>query len=718
VNRIRGIVVASCTALCVLGLVSSVVSLYSTRTLFNASRFSDRVAASLDQPPIARIVAAQVADQIIEAHRDLTAYRPLLLGSLEYLVSSSPFRAAVQRAARTTHEALLSSSGADLALNISDFGILAQTALSENPQIATRVPETAQVAIHLTQDWPVETDLASILRHGHRLRLRALTSLLVSLLAGLLGFVLSRRKDDFLLHLGLGLVFVSFLLAGAAHFGDRFVAGMATSPIGADLVRGLWPVFVGPLAIRMLILGGLGVVLVAAVTSLLEKVSLSGVARRLMQGIGRRQERVRWALLRGIVLTSAGLLILFHPQDSLVVLATIVGAIFLFAGIQGIFTTVAMLSRRVEPARPQSHPGGPDWSRVVTVAILASVALASGAWWLQHLDVVTPTEARVDGTCNGDASLCDRRVNAVTFAATHNAMSSADQNGWMFPNQERNIRTQLEDGVRGFLIDVHYGVPVGNRVKTLLEDEPAARAQYEQILGHEGVDAAMRIRDRLVGEEEGDRDVYCCHGFCELGSQRFTQVLTDMRDFLVTHTGAVLILILQDEGVAPADVANAFTSSGLDRFVYRGSVTPPWPTLRQLIHRQERVLVFAEHDASGVPWLHPAFEVFQETPYRFSSPQEFSNEPGRGGTRGSLLLMNHWIETAPAPKPSNAAIVNAYDVLFERAAACRRQRGMLPTLVAVDFYRTGDLFRVVRALNGLPPLPENQATTDDQTVPR
>jgi hypothetical protein len=116
--------------------------------------------------------------------------------------------------------------------------------------------------------------------------------------------------------------------------------------------------------------------------------------------------------------------------------------------------------------------------------------------------------------------------------------------------------------------------------------------------------------------------------------------------------------------------------------------------------------------------LHAAFEVFQETPYRFSSPQEFSNTPGRGGTKGSLLLMNHWIETVPAPKPSNAAIVNAYGVLYERAAACRRQRGMMPTLVAVDFYRTGDLFRVVRALNGLPPLPENPATGDDQTVPR
>ncbi|HWO15033.1 MAG TPA: lipase maturation factor family protein, partial [Polyangiaceae bacterium] len=40
--------------------------------------------------------------------------------------------------------------------------------------------------------------------------------------------------------------------------------------------------------------------------------------------------------------------------------------------------------------------------------------------------------------------------------------------------------------------------------------------------------------------------------------------------------------------------------------------------------------------------------------------------------------MNHWIETTPAPKPSNAAIVNAYDFLLKRARLVRRVRGEEP----------------------------------------
>ena len=66
-----------------------------------------------------------------------------------------------------------------------------------------------------------------------------------------------------------------------------------------------------------------------------------------------------------------------------------------------------------------------------------------------------------------------------------------------------------------------------------------------------------------------------------------------------------------------------------------------------------------------------------------------------------LFQINHWIETAPTPLPSNAEIVNARDVLLVRARKCERERGMLPNIVAVDFYRSGDLFGVVDVLNGV-----------------
>jgi hypothetical protein len=278
-------------------------------------------------------------------------------------------------------------------------------------------------------------------------------------------------------------------------------------------------------------------------------------------------------------------------------------------------------------------------------------------------------------------------------------MSSADIPDWLFPQQEKGIPGQLEDGIRALLVDVHYGIPVEGRVKTDLDSEVTSREKLERAVGKEGVDAAMRIRDRLSGKQEGPRSLYLCHGFCELGATPLLGALQRLHEFLVQNPDEVLVVVVEDY-VQPQDLAAVFAESGLDDLVYRGPAGPAWPTLREMIDARQRLLVLTESGRPGISWIHPAFEVMQETPYHFKRPTDLSCEPNRGGTSGSLFLMNNWIDTTPAPKPSNAAIVNAYDALLARARQCQAERGRRPTVIAVDFYRTGALFRVARTLNG------------------
>jgi hypothetical protein len=176
--------------------------------------------------------------------------------------------------------------------------------------------------------------------------------------------------------------------------------------------------------------------------------------------------------------------------------------------------------------------------------------------------------------------------------------------------------------------------------------------------------------------------------------------LRSLRAFLAANLSEVVIIVIEDY-VPPRALAAAFAESGLDALVYRGAVRPPWPTLQEIGASGQRAVVFIESGTPGVNWLHPAFEALQETPYRFRTPSEFTCAPNRGGTTGSLFLLNHWVDTAPTPRPSNAALVNAYDFLLKRAETCARERSRLPNIIAVDFYRTGDLFQVVKRLNGL-----------------
>lgn len=700
-NRLRSIGAVLCGIVFIVGIVGGAISIYASRILFNEEMFSTRVSESLAEPHIARVVSNQVTDQIVGMRRDLTPYRPILLSVVERVITSPPFRAMVKLAAKKVHPALI-TNGESLALGVQDLGLVLQNALSMYPQLAEKVPAQAQIVLGSTEAQPLGRNLLRLLHFGYRMQQRGIVWPSVGILLGTLGLVLTRRKDLYLLRVGLGLAIVALLIAAVARFGGYAVAALTRSPVLSDLITGAWLVFLAPLALRMLVLAGLGIILVAAVTSLLEKIETAALAQRLWSYATRRPVRIEWIMARGLALTTVGVLIMLYPVMAVATVAVVVAAFVFFVGIQDIFVTAAQAAKRSHIGKAAEKKRR---SSVVPAAIGAGVVLALGAGAIVWL-VRGPEPKAAEGpaailACNGYAELRDRPLNKVVFPTTHNSMASLDISDWYMPNQEKGIRQQLEDGVRGLLVDVHYGEPVKGRIKTIIDNEVNARATYEEAVGKEGVEAAMRIRDRLVGKPEGPKDVYMAHGFCELGSTRFATTLESIKEFLVLNPSEVLIMVIQDEGVTPADVARCFEESGLLDFVYRGAVTPPWPTLGEMVARNERIVVMAENHAEGVPWYHHMIGILQETPYKFRTPEEFSNVPNRGGTTGSLLLMNNFIESVP-PVPTKAEAVNAYDFLVKRGRSCISERGMVPNLIAVDFYKTGDLFKACRTLNGIP----------------
>jgi hypothetical protein len=220
----------------------------------------------------------------------------------------------------------------------------------------------------------------------------------------------------------------------------------------------------------------------------------------------------------------------------------------------------------------------------------------------------------------------------------------------------------------------------------------------------------MRTRARLGFSGNGKRGMYLCHSFCELGGVKLSQALTQLHDFLVANSNEVVVVINQDY-VTPQDFVGAVRDAGLEKFAYRGPTTAgDWPTLRQMIDTNQRVVFMAENHAGAAPWYHPAYEaITEETPFHFTRTQQLTDpsrlpascRPNRGPARAPIFLVNHWITTDPLPRPSNAATVNAYGPLLRRLQECRRIRHHIPNLVAVDFYRRGDLMRAVDTLNGV-----------------
>jgi hypothetical protein len=478
------------------------------------------------------------------------------------------------------------------------------------------------------------------------------------------------------------------------------------------VAAGVWDAFAGGLRVWALVLAGIGIVLASAASSFASHVEVEEIGRRVWNRLQKPARTWRGEILRAVLLTGLGLLAVFRPTATLQGLMVIAGALLAFEGLRELFMLVPPrlqeAARQAEEALAEAREKVDDWEGARTlvrhaVVGLLAVGLISGAIFFMRSPGALPRTPTLTDACNGDRALCNRRLDAVVFPAAHNSMSAAEFDGWMFPNQEKGSVSLLGHGIRALLFDVHYGTPIGDRVKTDIQDEKASRAKFEKAIGAEAVDAAMRIRDRLTGPPTGPRAAYLCHGFCELGAVPLVTMLEGVRDFLVQNPGEILVFVIEDY-VAPADVEAAFRESGLERFVYRGAVAAPFPTLREMIDSDQRLVVFGENDTSGVPWYHPAFQTIQETPYSFHAPEEFSCRPNRGGATAPLFQINHWIETTPTPKPSNAAIVNAHDFLLARARQCQKERGRLPNLLAVDFALTGDVVAVAAELNGVAPV--------------
>jgi hypothetical protein len=168
-----------------------------------------------------------------------------------------------------------------------------------------------------------------------------------------------------------------------------------------------------------------------------------------------------------------------------------------------------------------------------------------------------------------------------------------------------------------------------------------------------------------------------------------------------------VLAIINEDYVAPADFAREVRRAGLRRHVWRGATGPRWPKLRRMIKQRRQVVMLAERDSGSVPWYHEAYGgIVQETNYNWNTPALITDPanwpascaPNRGGTTGSLFLMNHWSPPV-APTPAGSAVVNAADVIVGRARACQRIRGLKPTIVAVDMFQSGGLFEAVRQLN-------------------
>jgi hypothetical protein len=705
VGKGRGAASLVLAILAALALLGALATDYASRALFDSDNFANRAAVALEDEAVDAEVAQRVTDDLIlESERNLIGARPVIEQVVSGVVGTGAFQSLFRSAVGDVHRSIFSGDQDTFTLAIADLGATIRGAIEAiNPKLAKKIPGGTDVDV-LQSDPP--DVLVELVQAAEEVKELAVLLLVGALLLGGLALAVAVDRRQALLWLGLALAACG--VVGAVAYGvGRSLALEAIAETGPrDAAAAIWDAYLHDLRTALLVLAGGGVVLAAAASSLLRPVDIGAPLRKAWELLTTIPETPWRRGLRGLLLVVGGIVVIAEHEGVIDLTFILIGLYIAYAGASELMrlSTVATPAPVAERARP--------WWRTVVITGVAALVVVGAGLFVSLGGASNDEPPPVAGGCNGDPELCDRELDEVAIPATHNAMSAAANPGWLFAQQEATIPDQLADGIRGLLIDTHYGQETASgEIKTDLSVIGSSERQaYEAELGEKALDAALRTRDRIVNSPTvGPRQIYLCHRFCELGAITLEQTLRQIRDFLAANPNEVLVIVNEDY-VSPEDFAAAVEDSGLIDYVYQGPPRAPWPTLSDMIDAGGRVLIAAENDAGdgAIPWYHLAYdELMQETPFKFKQPRELidpanvpaSCEPNRGPADASLFLINHWVDTSPLPLPSNAAKVNAHQPLLDRVTECERIRDLTANLIAVDFYREGDLFGVVQKLN-------------------
>jgi hypothetical protein len=683
-------------------LALALVAGYADRAVFDSNQFANRAAAALDRPAVKSKVADAITDDVVlKAQADLIGLRPVIHSVAETIVGSPPFHSLFHGAVEDVHAALFNQDQDTATLALADVGTLLTDALKRlNPQsipkIGGHVPRI-KIRIEVPQGFIKGVERL------HKLEVVPPLLLVLGLVCAAAGIALAPDRRRAIVRGGIAAAAAGVVLLLVYQVGRAAVLHQIPTSTRAA-AGGVWDAFLEDLRTALLIFTGAGACVAAAAASLIHPVEVSSPLRRAWALVATVPESTAARVVRALALVVAGIVVIANR-------GLVIDLVVLLVGIYLVYIGVAEILRVITPAAAAQQPL--RRRRAVEVAIASAVAVV--AIGIAGTAYVTSgalsASGDVPGTCNGFKALCNRPLDQVALPASHNSMSAATEPGWLFANQAEAIPAQLDDGIRALLWDTYYGRPTPDgHVKTVLSGGLSSekRKQYVDELGRGFLDAALRIRDRLPDfkGKGGAKQLYLCHRFCETGALPLSQGLAKVRDYLVAHPTQVLVIVNEDY-VKPADYVAAVRKAGLERYVYRGS-TSNWPTLGEMVASNQRLVLFAEHHGGGAPWYHPAYQgIVQETPYTFTDPAQLADPrqvrascvANRGGHRGSLFLLNHFITSGPSPKPSTAAEVNALRPLLFRARLCERVRHAFPNLLAVDFATVGNVVQAADALN-------------------
>jgi len=267
----------------------------------------------------------------------------------------------------------------------------------------------------------------------------------------------------------------------------------------------------------------------------------------------------------------------------------------------------------------------------------------------------------------------NHRFDEVTWLVSHNAFNNKKDTNWLAPNQAKNIRDQLNDGVRGLMIDLHS------------------------------------YKDK----------VYLCHNACDkssfltagLNRQEPGNVFNPVVSFLRDNRNAVVTIFIEDY-ISKDQLRKLLDGTkdlrGLQFDPYKEDVRGRgWPKVGDMVNSNKRLLIFSDRSDKaelgvgfGPDFTTENYWSVGMVTSDYNCKSRWDNMPlnKQEGRYERLFVMNHFRDV-PFTMASNI-IDNKENIIMDRVEKyCLPKAGRKPNFIALDFYEYGDGRRVVERMN-------------------
>jgi hypothetical protein len=191
---------------------------------------------------------------------------------------------------------------------------------------------------------------------------------------------------------------------------------------------------------------------------------------------------------RGALLIAVGAAIVVEPALLGRAAVAVGGVLLVVVGIAQ-FSAMRAPSGEAAPATAPAGRAGPrPWAPAVAVVLVVALTGLAMALVLPGPRAVAVPIAGEPGGCNGLRAMCERRLDQVVFAATHNSYAAAEEPGWLFANQRFGIARQAVH--RWWYRHAQAAGLVGPGVTSGLNMHQARHAFAMELRRVAGIDAA------------------------------------------------------------------------------------------------------------------------------------------------------------------------------------------------------------------------------------